>query len=59
MTSDPADALRWSRDQLPVFYAPKLGYWVVSRYDDIKAGRIPAQRSASAVPPGDAAGARA
>ncbi|UOA33612.1 Cytochrome P450 116 (plasmid) [Sulfitobacter sp. DSM 110093] len=34
---DPADALRWSRDQLPVFYAPKLGYWVVSRYDDIKA----------------------
>lgn len=34
---DPAEALRWSRDQLPVFYAPKLGYWVVSRYDDIKA----------------------
>ncbi len=34
---DPAEALRWSRDQLPVFYCPKLGYWVVSRYDDIKA----------------------
>ncbi|WP_109468398.1 cytochrome P450/oxidoreductase [Albibacillus kandeliae] len=34
---DPAEALRWSRDQLPVFYSPKLGYWVVSRYDDIKA----------------------
>lgn len=34
---DPAEALRWSRDQLPVFYAPKLGYWVVTRYDDIKA----------------------
>ncbi|MGR3198692.1 MAG: cytochrome P450, partial [Paracoccus sp. (in: a-proteobacteria)] len=34
---DPAEALRWSRDQMPVFYAPKLGYWVVSRYDDIKA----------------------
>ncbi|WP_069300665.1 cytochrome P450/oxidoreductase [Neptunicoccus sediminis] len=33
---DPAEALRWSRDQLPVFYAPELGYWVVSRYDDIK-----------------------
>ena len=33
---DPAEALRWSRDQLPVFFAPKLGYWVVSRYDDIK-----------------------
>lgn len=34
---DPAEALRWSRDQLPVFYAPKLGYWVVTRYEDIKA----------------------
>lgn len=34
---DPAEALRWSRDQMPVFHAPKLGYWVVSRYDDIKA----------------------
>ncbi|MCB1406264.1 MAG: cytochrome P450/oxidoreductase [Rhodobacteraceae bacterium] len=34
---NPAEALRWSRDQAPVFYAPKLGYWVVSRYDDIKA----------------------
>lgn len=34
---DPAEALRWSRDQLPVFYAPSLGYWVVTRYDDIKA----------------------
>ena len=33
---DPAQALQWSRDQLPVFYSPKLGYWVVSRYDDIK-----------------------
>ena len=35
--TDPAEALRWSREQLPVFYAPDLGYWVVSRYDDIKA----------------------
>ncbi|MGD8430387.1 MAG: cytochrome P450, partial [Ectothiorhodospiraceae bacterium] len=34
---DPAEALRWSRDQEPVFYSPKLGYWVVSRYQDIKA----------------------
>lgn len=33
---DPAEALRWSRDQLPVFFAPKLGYWVVTRFDDIK-----------------------
>ncbi|SFP23258.1 cytochrome P450/oxidoreductase [Tranquillimonas alkanivorans] len=34
---DPAEALRWSREQEPVFYASSLGYWVVSRYDDIKA----------------------
>ncbi|PSK87529.1 cytochrome P450 [Limimaricola soesokkakensis] len=34
---DPAEALRWARDDEPVFYSSKLGYWVVSRYDDIKA----------------------
>ena len=34
---DPAEALRWSRDQAPAFYSPKLDYWVISRYDDIKA----------------------
>ncbi|MCM0613204.1 cytochrome P450/oxidoreductase [Marinobacter sediminum] len=33
---DPPEALRWSRDQEPVFYSPKLGYWVVSRYADVK-----------------------
>ncbi len=34
---DPADALRWSREREPVFYSPKLDYWVVSRFEDIKA----------------------
>ncbi|MGB7317640.1 MAG: cytochrome P450/oxidoreductase [Planktotalea sp.] len=34
---DPAEALRWARAQEPVFYNPKLGYWVVSRYADVKA----------------------
>ena len=34
---DPPEYLRWSREQEPVFYSPRLGYWVVSRYDDIKA----------------------
>ena len=33
---DPAEALRWSRDEEPVFYSAKLGYWVVSRYEDVK-----------------------
>ncbi len=34
---DPAEALRWSRAKEPVFYNPELGYWVVSRYEDVKA----------------------
>src|SRR5258708_31478887 len=33
---DPAEALRWSRAHEPVFFSPKLGYWVVSRYEDVK-----------------------
>ncbi|SDD49050.1 Cytochrome P450 [Paracoccus isoporae] len=35
--SDPAEALRFSREDEPVFYSEAMGYWVVSRYDDIKA----------------------
>lgn len=35
--ANPAEALKWSRDQEPVFYNPELGYWVVTRYDDVKA----------------------
>jgi len=35
--ANPAEALKWSRDQEPVFYSPQLGYWVVSRYEDVKA----------------------
>ncbi|MCY0096308.1 cytochrome P450/oxidoreductase [Hoeflea ulvae] len=35
--ANPAEALKWSREQEPVFYSPQLGYWVVSRYDDVKA----------------------
>jgi cytochrome P450/ferredoxin-NADP reductase len=34
---DPADELKWSRENEPVFYSPKLGYWVVTRYEDVKA----------------------
>ncbi len=33
---DPPAYLRWAREQEPVFHSPKLGYWVVTRYDDIK-----------------------
>ena len=34
---NPPEYLRWARAQEPVFYSPKIGYWVVTRYDDIKA----------------------
>jgi cytochrome P450/ferredoxin-NADP reductase len=34
---DPAEALRWSREEEPIFYSPQIGYWVVTRYDDVKA----------------------
>src|SRR5471032_1070644 len=34
---DPPEYVRWAREQEPVFYSPKLEYWVVTRYDDIKA----------------------
>ena len=34
---DPAEALKWAREEEPVFYSPELGYWVVTRYEDVKA----------------------
>ncbi|MFM1908775.1 MAG: hypothetical protein RLZZ591_2452 [Pseudomonadota bacterium] len=34
---NPADYLRWAREEEPVFFSPELGYWVVTRYDDVKA----------------------
>jgi len=35
--ADPAEALRWAREQEPVFWSDAIGYWVVARYDDVKA----------------------
>lgn len=34
---NPPESLRWSREEEPVFFAEKLGYWVVTRYADVKA----------------------
>ncbi len=34
---DPPEYVRWAREQEPIFWSPKLGYWVITRYDDIKA----------------------
>lgn len=33
----PGEYLRWAREQEPVFWSPQLGYWVVTRYEDVKA----------------------
>jgi hypothetical protein len=30
---DPPEYVRWAREQEPVFFSPKLGYWVVARYE--------------------------
>jgi cytochrome P450/ferredoxin-NADP reductase len=34
---DPPEYVRWAREEEPVFFSPNLGYWVITRYDDIKA----------------------
>jgi cytochrome P450/ferredoxin-NADP reductase len=34
---DPPEYLRWAREQEPTFFSPQLGYWVVTRYDSVKA----------------------
>lgn len=34
---NPANALKWAREEEPVFYSPELGYWVVTRFSDVKA----------------------
>lgn len=34
---DPPGYVKWAREQEPVFFSPELGYWVVTRYDDLKA----------------------
>ena len=33
---NPGKALEWARENAPVFFDPKLGYWVVTRYEDVQ-----------------------
>ncbi len=33
---NPSEFVRWAREKEPVFYSPKLDYWVVTRYKAIK-----------------------
>ncbi len=35
--TDPFPFYRLAREQAPIFYSQALGYWVVTRYEDIKA----------------------
>lgn len=35
--SDPFPRLAQARREQPVFYSPEINYWVITRYDDIKA----------------------
>jgi len=32
---DPYDTYRWLRDQAPVYYSERYGFWALSRYDDV------------------------
>jgi len=34
---DPGAYVAWAREEEPVFFAPEIGYWVVTRYEDVKA----------------------
>jgi cytochrome P450/ferredoxin-NADP reductase len=60
---DPPEYVKWAREQEPLFYSPKLGYWVVTRYADIKAifrdniTFSPANALEKITPTGDAANA--
>ena len=35
--SDPFPLLAQARREQPVFYSPAIDYWVVTRYEDVKA----------------------
>ncbi|MFT4081496.1 MAG: cytochrome P450/oxidoreductase [Nocardioides sp.] len=34
--ADPPGSLTWARESAPVFFDADLGYWVISRYEDVK-----------------------
>lgn len=34
---DPAQSLQLFREHLPMFYSEAMGYWIVTRYEDVKA----------------------
>jgi len=34
--ANPSEYVRWSREEQPLFYSPKLDYWVVTRYATVR-----------------------
>ncbi len=33
---NPGEALKWARENEPIFFDEQLGYWVITRYDDVQ-----------------------
>jgi cytochrome P450 len=39
-TSDPFAVYRWMRDEAPVYYSQKWGWWALSRFEDVRAALL-------------------
>jgi cytochrome P450 len=37
---NPYPVYRWLRDEAPVYYNERLGFWALSRYDDVVAAHL-------------------
>ena len=35
-TSDPFAVYRWMRDEAPVYYSQKRGWWALTRFEDVR-----------------------
>src|SRR5947209_3839677 len=41
-TSDPFGVYRWMRDEAPVYYSERWGWWVLTRFEDVRAAALDA-----------------
>jgi cytochrome P450/ferredoxin-NADP reductase len=39
-TSDPFGVYRWMRDEAPVYYSERWGFWVLTRFDDVRTAAL-------------------
>jgi cytochrome P450 len=44
---DPFSVYRWMRDEAPVYYSQKWGWWALSRFEDVRAAALDPQTFAS------------